>query len=185
MPIAWGNRIAGTGRWLRKEFDAGRPVFLFFLVGFLLLLLLVKLTVAQFSVEVRALSTAAVAALLAAKAVLILDETPLARSLERYRRIVAIAVKTLFYGIVTTLLGYAERILEARHRLHGFVAAFHYVIDHASRDRILAWSLGASMVFGLYFSFVEIGKRMGEWALWKLFFERPDARRDTRIAAKR
>src|SRR5208337_1090053 len=58
--------------------------------GFLLQLLVIKLAVAQFSIPLAALSTAAVGALLAAKAVLILDQTPLARKLERYRRIVAV-----------------------------------------------------------------------------------------------
>lgn len=98
--------VASVGGFVRREVVAAWPVFLFFLVGFLLLLLLVKLVLADFSIQMTAISKAVVGALLAAKAVLILDETPLARSLERYRRIVAVAVKTLFYGAVTLLLGY-------------------------------------------------------------------------------
>jgi hypothetical protein len=52
-----------------------------------------------------------------------LDETPLARRLEHYRRIVAIAVKTFLYGAITLLLGYVERILDAIHRVHSFEAS--------------------------------------------------------------
>ena len=70
--------FASIGKFLRREFAAAFPVFLFFVVGFLLLLLLIKLALANFSIEMTALSKAVIGALFAAKAVLILDETPLA-----------------------------------------------------------------------------------------------------------
>jgi len=149
------------------------PVFLFFLTGFLFLLLMIKLALADVSVEVRALSKAVGGALIAAKASLILDETPLARKLEKYRRIVAVAVKTFFYGFVTLLLGYLERILEALHRVHSFGAAFQDVIERSEHYRLIAWVLGIGVVFALYFAVFEIGQRMGEGALVKLFFEPP------------
>jgi hypothetical protein len=163
--------IEGVGRFLRKEFVALWPVFVFFLIGFLLLLLLVKLALAQFSIEVKALSNAFVGALIAAKAALVLDETPLARSLERYRRIVAVAVKTFFYGVVSLAMGYLERLLEAFHKVHHFDEAIRYVVQHVNHNRLLGWALGISMVFALYFSFVEISQRMGEGELTRLFFE--------------
>ena len=165
--------FAGAGRWLRKEFVAILPVFLFFLVGFLLLISLIKLALAQFSVEITVLSNAVVGALLAAKAVLVLDETPLARSLEHYRRIVAVAVKTFFYGTITLFLGYVERILDALHKVHHFNAAVRYVLAHASLSRLLAWPLGISLVFAIYFALFEINQRMGAGALWTLFFDSP------------
>jgi hypothetical protein len=173
MATSLPHALAGAGRWLRKEFVAILPVFLFFLVGFLLLILLIKLALAQFSVEITIISKAVIGALLAAKAALILDETPLARRLEQHRRIVAVAVKTLFYGVATLLLGYVERVLDALHKVHAFDAAFWYVIEHASLYRILTWTLGISIVFALYFAFVEISERMGAWALYALFFESP------------
>src|SRR6266403_627716 len=98
-----------AGNWIRREFASLWPVFLFFLVGFLVQLVIIKLAVAQFSIPVSAFSKALVGALLAAKAVLILDQTPLAHKLERYRRIIAVAVKTLMYGLGTLMLGYLER----------------------------------------------------------------------------
>jgi hypothetical protein len=173
MAATLSHGVAGVGRWLRKEFVAAWPVFVFFLAGFLILITLIKLALAQFSVEITALSSAVVGALLAAKAALVLDETPLARSLEHYRRIVAVAVKTLLYGVASLLMGYLERFLEALHKVHSFDGAIRYVINHASHYRLLAWALGISLVFALYFAFFEISERMGEGALWKLFFESP------------
>ena len=173
MAVTLSSGIAGVGRFLRREFVAVWPVFLFFLTGFLLLLLLVKLALAQFSIEVKAASNAFVGALIAAKAALVLDETPLARSLERYRRIVAVAVKTVFYGVLCLLMGYLERFLEAFHKVHEFSEALRSVVDHANHNRLMGWALGISIVFALYFAFFEISQRMGEGELARLFFEAP------------
>jgi hypothetical protein len=48
--------------WLLREFNSLWPVFLFFLVAFLLQLLIIKLALAQFSIPVSALSKALVGA---------------------------------------------------------------------------------------------------------------------------
>ncbi len=173
MAATLTHGFTGVGRWLRKEFVAAWPVFLFFLAGFLILITLIKLALAQYSVEITALSKAVVGALLAAKAALVLDEMPFARRLEQYRRIVAVAAKTLLYGIATGILAYVERFLEALHKVHNVDGAVLYVIHHASHYRMLAWALGISLVFGLYFAFFEISEYMGKGALWELFFESP------------
>ena len=44
------------GKWLRKELVSIWPVFLFFLVGFLLLISLIKLALSEFSIQVTAVS---------------------------------------------------------------------------------------------------------------------------------
>jgi len=67
------RNIAPVGKWFGREFRAARPVFLFFLIGFMLLLSIIKLALANFSIEVVAFSRAVVGALFAAKAVLIPD----------------------------------------------------------------------------------------------------------------
>jgi hypothetical protein len=173
------HTFSSVGRFIRHESAAAWPVFLFFLTGFLLLLLLIKLALANFAIEMSAFPKAVVGALLAAKAALVLDGTSLARHLEQYRRIVAVAVKTFIYGTITLLLGYVERILDARHRTHGFGAAILYVIAHANVYRIFAWALGISMVFAIYFAMFEIDKRLGKGELRALFFDSPKAGADS------
>ncbi len=103
------QRLAAAGNWLWSEFASLWPVFLFFLVAFMIQLLIIKLAVEQFSVQLTAFSKAIVGALLAAKAVLTLNETPLARKLE-------------------LLLVYIERFLEALHRVGTFDGASRRVI---------------------------------------------------------
>ena len=164
--------VVTTGKWLHREFLAARPVFLFFLVAFLLQAMIIKLAVAQFSIPISAFSKAVVGALLAAKAVLIIDETRIGKSLEHYRRIVAIAVKTILYGFGTLLLGYLERFLEALHRDASFDGAVRDMIDQANVYRSFAWVLGVAVIFAIYFGFDEINDYMGKGGLWSLFFER-------------
>lgn len=176
MGATLSRGMAKAGHFIGKEIAAAWPVFQFFLVGFLLLILLIKLALAQFSIQVVALSNAVVGALIAAKATIVLDETPLARSLERHRRIVAVAVKTFFYGTACLLLGFLERFLEALHTVRSFDGAMQYVVERASIYRLLAWTFGISIVFALYFSFLEISRSMGEGALRTLFFGSPAAR---------
>src|SRR6266849_4647927 len=168
------QRLVAAGNWLWREFVSIWPVFLFFLVAFLIQLLIIKLAVEQFSIPLAAFSKAVVAALFAAKAVLILNETPLARKLESYRRIIAVAAKTLLYGVCTLLLGYIERFLEALHLVGTFDGAFRGVIDQANLYRFFAWVLGISLIFGIYFAWSEINERMGEGALWSLSFKPPE-----------
>ena len=165
--------IAASGKWLHREFLAARPVFIFFLIAFMLQFLIIKLAVAQFSIPVTAFSKAVVGALFAAKAVLILDETRIGRSLERYRKIVAVAVKTLLYGFGTLLLGYLERFLEALYRSGSFDGAIQQMIDQSNLYRFMAWVLGVTLIFAIYFVWSEINQRMGDGAVWSLFFDKP------------
>lgn len=165
--------IAATGKWLHREFVAARPVFIFFLVAFLLQFLIIKLAVAQFSIPITAFSKAVVGALFAAKAVLIIDQTPLGRSLEHHRKIVAVGVKTILYGFGTLLLGYLERFLEALHRSGSFDGAVQQMIEQSNMYRFMAWVLGVTLIFAIYFVWSEINQRMGEGAVWSLFFDKP------------
>jgi hypothetical protein len=176
------RKFASIGRFLRREFVTAWPAFLFFLVGFLILLLIIKLALATLSIEMTALSKAVVGALIAAKAVLILDETPLARRLEQSRRIIAVAVKTFLYGSVTLLLGYTERFVDALRRGDNFGAALRYLTDQASMYRLLSWATGVSLVFAVYFALFEIDRRMGKGELRRLFFDSPKTAGNARTA---
>jgi hypothetical protein len=100
------------------------------MVGFLLLLLFIKLALADASIEIVAISKAAIGALVAAGSVLIVDDTSLARRLEHFPRIVAVVIKTFVYGVFTLFLGYLERIVEAIYRVRYF--------DLATRARFVA-----------------------------------------------
>ena len=160
-------------RWLRKEGRAARPVFLFFLFGFLLVLMIVKLALARYSIEVSALSRALIGALVAAKVTLLLDETPLAHIFRRYPRIFSITLRTFIYGLAVIVLGIAEKIFEAYRHLGTFSAAWFDISQRMEIHQLLAIALGTSLIFAAYFVLSEIDRSMGEGALWAMFFQFP------------
>ena len=170
------HRLGKIGKWLRNEAAEARSIFLFFLFGFLFQLLIIKLVLAEFSIPMFAISKALLGAILAAKAVLILDTTSLAQKLERYPRAIAVAVKTILYGTGTLMLGYLERLIEALFHTGSFDGAIRSVTEQTNLDRFFAWILGISLVFALYFVWSEIGEQMGQGALWALFFGPPPGR---------
>ena len=53
-------KFESVGKWFCREFIAAWPVLIFLLVGFLLLLSIIKLALATFSIEVTAFSKAVV-----------------------------------------------------------------------------------------------------------------------------
>jgi len=83
-------------------------------------------------------------------------------------------VKTILYGAITLSLGLLERVLEAIHRAHSLDRAVRYVIHQAGLYRLLAWALGISLVFAIYFVLDEIGQYMGRGKLRALFLESPE-----------
>jgi hypothetical protein len=47
------------------------------------------------------------------------------------------------------------------------------MLQATSLSRLLAWALGVTILFAIYFAFFEIDERMGKGKLWELFFEGP------------
>jgi hypothetical protein len=64
LGISLFRGMRAAWEWTRNEARRTRPVFLFFLAGFLLVMLIVKLSLAQYSIPVSALSRAPLGAVL-------------------------------------------------------------------------------------------------------------------------
>jgi hypothetical protein len=163
--------LAAARHWLWEELWRIIPIAGFFLVGFMLVLLIVKLTLAEYSIEISTASKAVLGALIAAKVVLILNRTPLSRSLASYPRILPVIARTIFYGVAFIFLALAERIIEQRHEHGGLAASAAYVAQHTDMHRLMALSVGVALVFCAYFILSDIGEYLGEGVLIKLFFK--------------
>jgi hypothetical protein len=151
------------------------PVVVFFFVSFLLIFVLFKLFVSQYSIEFSAFTKAAVAALILGKVIPLLDWAESGR-LDSYRPAFVIAVKTIVYGLVVFVLGTGERIFEASRRVGTLRGGIDYVIAHANLDRSLGLVLLISLVIGAYLVLQRISRAMGEGVMLRLFFERPAAK---------
>ena len=164
---------AAIARLATELYREMAPKILFFFIAFMLIFLLFKLFVAQYSIEFSAFTKAALAALVLGKIVPLLDWAQSGYRFESYRRIVVIGGKTLIYALVVLVLGISERIFEAFRRQGSLRAGVHFLLANANAHRFFGLVLLVSLVVGAYLAMQEIERAMGEGALFRLFFERP------------
>jgi len=150
------------------------PPVLFFFTAFLLIGVIFKLLVTQYSIQFTAFTSAAVAALIIGKVILLIDWAESGRDFGSHRRIVVIACQTFVYALAVITLGIAERILEAAHKAHSLRDGFDVTLANAHFDRFIGLVILISMVVFIYLVFQEIQRAMGKGALYRLLIERPD-----------
>jgi len=149
------------------------PKVAFFFVAFLLILLMFKLFVAQYSIEFSVFTKAAVAAMILGKVVAILDRAQSRFRFATHRRIAVVAGKTLVYALAVIVLGIGDRILKAARNEGSFREGINALIANANVDRFLGLVLLISLVVGAYLTIQEIDRAMGKGVLLRLFFEKP------------
>jgi hypothetical protein len=172
--VQGSSALAATGYWLWEELWRVIPIAAFFLVGFMLVLWIIKLTLAQYSIETSTVSRAVLGALIAAKVVLILNHTPMARAMKRYPRILPVLWRTAFYGVCFIILALGERAIDQRHDHGGLSGSIRFVATHTDLHRLITLSLGVALVFSVYFILAEIADYLGPGVLIGLFFKSHD-----------
>jgi hypothetical protein len=149
------------------------PVVLFFFIAFFLIFVLFKLFVSQYAIEFSALTRAAVAALIVAKVILLVDWAESGYRFANHRRAAVIACQTLVYCLVVILLGIGERIVHSVREAGNIQDGLARVLANANTDRFVGGALLVSLIVGSYLVMQEISRAMGKGALFKLFFHRP------------
>jgi hypothetical protein len=169
-PEGFAGRVRRLGLALFHEMA---PKILFFFVAFMILFLLFKLFVAQYSVTYGAFARAAVAALILGKVIPLLEWAQSGYRFERQRRIVVIAGKTLAYGLVVILLGTGERLFEAYRKAGSVRGAFETLKAQANVNHFVGLVLLISLVVGAYLTTQEIDRVLGRGTLLRVLFQRP------------
>ena len=159
-------------RRLIGEFFEILPTVLFFFVTLMLILLLLKLFISQYSIEFYAFSKAAVGALILGKVVLVMDWAASGRRVSTQPRAVVVVCKTLIYGSAVIVFGISERIVHSARIAGDFRAGVNAVIANANLDRFLGCVLLISLLVSVYLTMEEIDRAMGKGALFDLFFRR-------------
>lgn len=167
--ISFSERLA---RRVGEEIVSTAPAFVFFLVGFLLVLLVIKLFLAQYSIGFSAFPEAVIGALFAAKAVIVLDHRDYAR-LRRFPRVYAVVSKTIIYVMVVLVFGVLERIFHAYRETGSIGAGIAFFFHRINRDRFLGTMLCVAIVFVAYFVIREIEREHGKGSMYYLFFRKP------------
>ena len=160
---------------LKHELVEVGLVSLYFFCCFSVILTLRKLFLADYHIEVQALSTAAISALIAAKIVIILDKTHAGTRLEaNHSLLVAALYKTAVYVFATFVLLLSEKVFEAYREIGGVVQAIADVWAHRDRNIIFAKVLCVGLTFLAYHLYAGIDRQLGEGKLRRMVLCHPD-----------
>lgn len=168
-PVTWQGAIA-------RELRTVGLVTLYFLVSFGIILTLKKLFLADYHIQTYALSTAVVAALVAAKVVVTLEHTRAGTRFDgRSTLLTAVSYKTLVYGAAAFAVVFAEGLFHAYRTRGALGAALGEVWAHRDRNVILAKVICVSLTFAGYLLYTGIDRRLGEGTLRRVLRSRASA----------
>jgi len=143
-------------------------VTIYFMFCFGVALTLKKLFLAEYQIEVYALSGVVVGGLVAGKVVVVLDHTPIGRWLDSGQRPgLAALYKTIVYTLVAALVVTGEKVFHAYRESATLGTAFTTVWENRDRSVMLAKVLCVGLSFLGYHLFVAAESRLGKGTLWR------------------
>jgi hypothetical protein len=165
--------------WTLREGKALALLFLYFLFCYTIIVVSKKLILDYYNIDFLGFSLTVVAELVAAKAVLIIEHTPLARVLAGAPPYLKVLYDTGVYTAFGVVLLYLEKTLELMHKEGGFRWAFFTQgqEDHLSQFEVTI--LWAALSFLGYASFAALKRHLGPGALYRFFFTAPGKARDS------
>ena len=157
------------GSTLAKEFKKILPVSLFFLFMFHMIALTKAVSLSNYDLSALRAVSATIAALLVAKAVLIVDALPLSRFYSE-RRITQILWKTFLYGIVILIFKFLEELIHLVSKLGSFTLAVNTMFDEISWPVFIVIALWIAGGLILYCIVTEIIREVGQDRVKEMFF---------------
>lgn len=155
------------GAKILKELKSLSIIALYFLAWFGALMILKVLMLHEYKLEFYGATMVIVGALVAAKAVLLLENVPLTGS-KPNPAIVEVLLRTILYMVGVFIILVLEKSIEARHEYGGFVPAFKGLAGSADHYHI--W-VNIICMFGAIF-FFNLGSvvraYLGESSIWKM-----------------
>jgi fumarate reductase subunit D len=167
VPLSVGRRLTGL---LREML----PPVSFFFIALMLIFAVVKLLALQYSIHFYAFARAAIGALILGKVVLLMELAEPKHNASRYPRAIVVAFKTVIYAMAVVVFEFGERIVRAWHESGSLRAGLATVRASAHLDRFLALLILGCMIIAMYLALEEISHAMGDGALMRLFFKRPN-----------
>lgn len=159
---------------LKHEIKEVGLVTFYFFFCFSVVLTLKKLLLASYQIEVQALSTAAIGALIVAKVVIVLDRTRAGTRFDASLPLgLAALYKTLVYGLATFVVLFLEKLFHAYRETGLPGRAVIEVWEHRDRDLMLAKVLCIGLAFAAYHLYAGLDRQLGEGTLRRLVMSRP------------
>jgi hypothetical protein len=158
---------------LKRELKKIGSLAIFFFIGFGYILLVMKLFLKEYSINSYVLSKAIIGSLVAAKAVAIMDITPLIKRFDRSSvpRYISVLYKTLLYTLAVLLLGVIEHLFETYRKTKTLAPAVESFFEPTHLYHFFAVLLCISIVFLIHNIFHELDSYLGKGNLKKFFFE--------------
>ena len=159
--------------WLKEEAKALAVLFLYFLFYFSIFIGLKKLILAHYHISFYGFGAAMVGALIAAKAVLVIESSPLSKPFLSAAPFLKVFYDTFVYTTLALAFLYLEKVLELAHKEGTFRLAFLTAGHEEDWYEFCAKVGCAGVVFLGYSVFAAIGRRLGPGELLRLFFTPP------------
>lgn len=160
---------------LKHEAKEVGLVTLYFFFCFGVILTLKKLMLADYRIEVQALSTAIISALIAAKIVIVLGKTRAGSRFDaRLPLGLAALYRTLIYGLATFVVLFLEKLFDAYREIGPFEQAVVALWRHRDFNLILAKVICIGLTFFAYHLYSGLDRRLGEGTLRRLVMSRPE-----------
>jgi hypothetical protein len=156
--------------WLMEEAKSMFILFLYFCFYFGIFIIFKKLILAHYNISFYGFGAAVVGALIAAKAVLVIESSPLSKPFRSSAPFVKILYDTFIYIVLALVFLYLERLVELIHKDGNFRMAFlglETQEDWAQFCAVVGW---AGLSFLNYSVFAAISRHLGPGKLLRMFF---------------
>lgn len=158
---------------LKEELKKLGSLTLFFLIGFAYILIAIKFLLAEYDIDIIVFSKVIISALVAAKAVAIMDATPLINRYSNSPRYIRVLYKSVIYLGGVVLISIIEDLFHSYRQSGSLGSAIELFLETRHLYHFLAVTMSVSLVFILHNIFYEIDSYLGGGKLAKLFFDKP------------
>ncbi len=153
------------------------PPTIFFFIGFNLILWTKQMILQEHNIEFSGFLVATMAALLVAKAVLVMDHMPFMRRFDGAPLLQPILFKAAIYWACVFLVRIGEGLLHFLHEGGALVDFPQHLVDRFSWPRFLTIQVWLMVLFLIYVTINELNGLFGDGELYHLFFRWRSRRR--------
>lgn len=157
---------------IKHEMQEIGKLTLFFFLGFLIILLILKLLLLNYDIKLYVISKALLGAIITAKVLFILKNRSYLLKFKHHPGYVNILFKTFVYDIFLLLILFIEKVIEALREKQPIDNLFHHLYETRETHHILAITLIVSLLFIIYNTLEEIDRNIGEKNLYNILFEK-------------
>jgi len=156
----------------RLKHEFGEVIFptVFFFMTFQLIAYTRDLYLEQHGIHVTTVAAAAIAALVVAKIIVVVDHLPFMNRFPDKPLIYNILWKTCIYVLATLVVRYVENIFPFLMETHDFVQANHQLLEAIIWPRFWATQIWLSVLFLIYVALRELVGALGRERVFHMFF---------------